>query len=254
MPSGTSSRPVSLARERLARAFPAMRGAAALHPLVTAAAISIIVLSAVGVGVLTGLLPSPLAKPAQTQELADADRPASAGGRDFGKASAHEPVRDKQASAERAVPERRTSRTVRESEPVYREPARPVAATCGNCGTVQSVRAVQVAGQGTGLGAVGGGVVGGVVGNQIGGGSGRTAFTVLGAIGGAFAGNEIEKRARTTTQYQMTVRMDDGSLRTFHSASPYPWRSGDPVRVVNGSVVSRSGGESPQAMRVGDYN
>jgi len=241
--SGTSSgfRP-GIAAD-LARAHPAMRGAAALHPLVAAAAISLIVLAAVGVGVLTGLLPSPLAKPARTQELAAV--PASPGGRDFGKASAHEPAPAKQASAQRAAPTAARSA----SRPV-REPARPAAAACGNCGTVESVRAMQVQGQGTGLGAVGGGVVGGVVGNQFGGGSGRTALTVLGALGGAYAGNEVEKRVRSSTQYEMAVRMDDGSVRTFHSASPYPWRSGDPVRVVNGSVVSRNGGD-PQALRVG---
>ena len=236
--SGTSSGPRSPVDAAFARAHRSMRGAVALHPLVAAAAISIIVLAAVGVGVLTGLLPSPLAKSAPTQEVAEA--PASTGGRDFGKAAAHAPAPARQAAAERAAP-------------VYREPARPVAATCGNCGTVESVRALQVQGQGTGLGAVGGGVVGGVVGNQFGGGSGRTALTVLGALGGAYAGNEVEKRVRSSTQYEMTVRMDDGSVRTFHSASAYPWRSGDPVRVVNGSVVSRNGGDS-QAMRVGDYN
>lgn len=245
--SGTSSGPRSPVDAAFARAHRSMRGAVALHPLVAAAAISVIVLAAVGVGVLTGLLPSPLAKSAPTQEVAEA--PASAGGRDFGKAAAHAPAPAKQAAVERAAPVRSASRPA----PVYREPARPVAATCGNCGTVESVRALQVQGQGTGLGAVGGGVVGGVVGNQFGGGSGRTALTVLGALGGAYAGNEVEKRVRSSTQYEMTVRMDDGSVRTFHSASAYPWRSGDPVRVVNGSVVSRNGGDS-QAMRVGDYN
>ena len=239
--SGTSSGPRSPVDAAFARAHRSMRGAVALHPLVAAAAISIIVLAAVGVGVLTGLLPSPLAKSAPTQEVAEA--PASTGGRDFGKAAAHAPAPARQAAA----------RPASRSAPVYREPARPVAATCGNCGTVESVRALQVQGQGTGLGAVGGGVVGGVVGNQFGGGSGRTALTVLGALGGAYAGNEVEKRVRSSTQYEMTVRMDDGSVRTFHSASAYPWRSGDPVRVVNGSVVSRNGGDS-QAMRVGDYN
>ncbi|WP_238160255.1 glycine zipper 2TM domain-containing protein [Pigmentiphaga sp. H8] len=245
--SGTSSGPRSPVDAAFARAHRSMRGAVALHPLVAAAAISIIVLAAVGVGVLTGLLPSPLAKSAPAQEVAEAS--ASAGGRDFGKASAHAPVPAKQAAAERVAPARPASRPA----PVYREPARPVASTCGNCGTVESVRALQVQGQGTGLGAVGGGVVGGVVGNQFGGGSGRTALTVLGALGGAYAGNEVEKRVRSSTQYEMTVRMNDGSVRTFHSASAYPWRSGDPVRVVNGSVVSRNGGDS-QAMRVGDYN
>jgi len=89
--SGTSSGPRSPVDAAFARAHRSMRGAVALHPLVAAAAISIIVLAAVGVGVLTGLLPSPLAKSAPTQEVAEA--PASTGGRDFGKAAAHAPPR-----------------------------------------------------------------------------------------------------------------------------------------------------------------
>jgi len=74
---------------------------------------------------------------------------------------------------------------------------------------------VKQKGQGTGLGAVAGGVVGGAIGNQFGRGGGRTAMTVLGAVGGGLAGNEIEKRARSETLYEVRVRMDDGSLRTL---------------------------------------
>jgi outer membrane lipoprotein SlyB len=90
------------------------------------------------------------------------------------------------------------------------------AAVCATCGVIESVRPVQQQrAQGSGLGAVAGGVLGGVVGNQMGKGSGRTAMTVLGAIGGGFAGNEVEKRTHTVTVYEVTVRMDDGSVRTF---------------------------------------
>ena len=60
-----------------------------------------------------------------------------------------------------------------------------------------------------------GGVVGGALGNQMGHGNGRAAMTILGAIGGGLAGNEIEKRTRSETVYQVRVRMDDGSVRTL---------------------------------------
>jgi outer membrane lipoprotein SlyB len=45
---------------------------------------------------------------------------------------------------------------------------------------------------------------------------------VAGAVGGGFAGNEIEKRTHTETVYQVSVRMDDGTLRAVetHSAPP----------------------------------
>lgn len=49
----------------------------------------------------------------------------------------------------------------------------------------------------------------------MGAGSGKTAMTVLGAIGGGLAGNAIEKRAKADTTYRVKVRMEDGSLRTL---------------------------------------
>ncbi len=95
--------------------------------------------------------------------------------------------------------------------PIHTSPA----VLCAACGTVEAVHAVQQKGEGTGLGAVAGGVLGGVVGHQVGGGNGKTAMTVLGAVGGGLAGHEIEKRARSVTVFDVQVRMEDGSTRTF---------------------------------------
>ncbi|HWH81241.1 MAG TPA: glycine zipper 2TM domain-containing protein, partial [Burkholderiaceae bacterium] len=99
-------------------------------------------------------------------------------------------------------------------------PARAAPAPCTRCGTVEAVTAVKVKGQGTGVGAVAGGVLGGVVGNQFGHGGGRTAMTVLGAVGGGFAGNEVEKHVRSETLFDVRVRMRDGTHRTFRQAQP----------------------------------
>ena len=85
---------------------------------------------------------------------------------------------------------------------------------CANCGVVESVTAQRQEGKGTGLGAVAGGVLGGVVGHQMGNGNGKKAMTVLGAVGGGFAGHEVEKHARSVTVHRVKVRMEDGSLRT----------------------------------------
>ena len=93
--------------------------------------------------------------------------------------------------------------------------AQAAAPICTHCGVIESVREVTIKGKGTGLGAVAGGVLGGAVGNQIGHGNGRAAMTVLGAIGGGLAGNEVEKRARSERAYEVRVRMDDGTVRTF---------------------------------------
>jgi outer membrane lipoprotein SlyB len=72
-------------------------------------------------------------------------------------------------------------------------------------------------------------------------------MTVLGAVGGAFAGNEIEKRARATTVYDVQVRMEDGSVRTFRRSEPIAagtkvQAEGTTLRVSGGAVRTASGG------------
>lgn len=113
-----------------------------------------------------------------------------------------------------------------------------VASACGNCGVVESVRIVELAGRASGVGAVAGGLTGAILGNQIGGGSGRTATTLLGAAGGAYLGNEVEKNTKKSVAYRITVRMEDGTYRTVtqHDAGV---SVGERVKVVNGTVVPR---------------
>ena len=115
----------------------------------------------------------------------------------------------------------------RQPQPVAQ--ARPAAPVCASCGHVESVQALEQAAPATGLGAVAGGVLGGVLGNQVGKGSGRTAATVLGAVGGGYVGHKVEERARSSTVYQMRVRMQDGSVRSFTRAQPVA--EGTPVRL-----------------------
>ena len=95
-----------------------------------------------------------------------------------------------------------------------------VAAVCHVCGAVESVTPVERSTKpaGVGAGAVAGGVLGAVLGNQIGHGGGRTAATILGAVGGGFAGNAIEGHMRKETVYQVGVRMEDGSQRVVEVA------------------------------------
>lgn len=128
----------------------------------------------------------------------------------------------------------------RPAPPAYREPVVMARApVCVNCGVVESVAPVTRQGQvdgigntGIGVGAIGGAVVGGLIGNQIGHGKGKTAATVLGAAGGGFAGNAIEKNVRKTTVYEVRVRMNDGSYRTIEQSSSIG--AGAPV-IVEGS-------------------
>jgi outer membrane lipoprotein SlyB len=90
-------------------------------------------------------------------------------------------------------------------------------------------------------GAAIGAVVGGLIGSQIGGGSGRAAATVLGAAGGAVAGNQIARRndgTYNTAQpvYRIEVQTDSGAIRTYDVAATGDLRPGDRVRIENGVI------------------
>jgi len=110
---------------------------------------------------------------------------------------------------------------------------KPVPAnSCALCGTVESIRIVELRDEAGGAGATAGGPG---AGEQTVGGGG-TAVTLLGA-GGAIAGSEIEKNTKKRYAYRVTVRMDDGSFRTISLSSPPTLAVGDKVRVVEGKLV-----------------
>ena len=136
------------------------------------------------------------------------------------------------APARPAVQQRPAEQRYAEQRPVVvaQAPA-PKAVVCADCGTVESVTPIQRQGEvngvavgntTVGLGTVAGGVIGGLLGNQVGGGNGKTAMTVLGAAGGAFAGNKIEQNMKKVTVYQVRVRMNDGSIRNVEVSSAVP--------------------------------
>jgi outer membrane lipoprotein SlyB len=112
-----------------------------------------------------------------------------------------------------------------------------LAATCVDCGTVSDVKTIKKEGEGSGAGAVIGGIAGGVLGHQIGSGRGNTAATVVGAGAGAYAGHQVEKNQKSTTSYQVLVKMDDGTNRTFNYSNPTSYRVGDKVKIVDKKLV-----------------
>lgn len=190
----------------------ARRGPALLYPTLLIAGIAVIIASVLGIAAMTGLLPQ-----AQSQSVAQ-----SADGKSAANSSA------KNAGSKTAVAKTPGSKTA---------PPAVAAARCTDCGVVDSVRAVEVKGEGSGLGAVAGGVVGGILGNQVGGGRGRTAMTVVGAGAGAYAGHEVEKTMKKNVSYEIRVRMDDNTYRSFQSARP-DVGVGQRVRVRDGQLVS----------------
>lgn len=162
-----------------------------MHPLVAGAAASVIVLSLVGVGAFTGIIPNALSQ--KTGDAATSSPVSSAG-------------------AGKAI-------------------------HCPACGVVESVRTVELRGEASGVGAVTGGLTGAVLGSTMGRGNGNTAMTIIGAAGGALAGNEIEKNVKKHYAYRITVRMNDGSVRTLSQLTPPAFVAGDKVRVVDGNLM-----------------
>jgi outer membrane lipoprotein SlyB len=148
-------------------------------PVVKIAAVAVIIFSAVGVGMMTGIIPGANSK----------------------------------STSQEAVKE------------------------CLNCGVIESIKLVEVKGEGTGVGAVTGGVVGAVVGSQIGQGKGKTVAEVAGAAGGAYAGHEIEKNLKKSTYFRVSVRMNNGSVRTVTQKTDPGFKTGDSVRIDNGALV-----------------
>jgi outer membrane lipoprotein SlyB len=226
-----------------------------LHPVIWVAAVSVIVLSLAGVGAITGVIPTVGSRSADPAALQAANAPAQA-------ASVAAPVAalaippepaaapaetvkavashsEKKHAAQAAVePARLPPPTLAQASPSPQAaPAPIVPPICKECGTIEAVRQIEVKGEGTGLGAVGGAVVGGLLGSNIGGGNGKSAMAVLGAVGGGLAGNQIEKNARKQVRYQVSVRFDDDTARTFTQDQQPTWRNGDRVRIVDGQIT-----------------
>lgn len=201
-----------------------------LHPLLAVAAISVTVLSAVGVATMAGVIPA-----SKGQEKIIVDLPKEVAPAISHPAAAPKPAVRKAAAAPRPLesPIYQPAPQVAQA-PVVIEAPKPQPLP-GQLATVESIREVREAGDAKGVGAVGGGVVGGVVGNKLG--KGKTLFTVLGAAGGALAGHQIEKHVRGEKRWEISVRLDDGTQRTVASDVEPTWRAGERVRLLDGKLI-----------------
>lgn len=176
--------------------------------------------------------PAPVATPAPAPVVVAQNNSYDQGRRDQQRQDAQRAARERDRAAERQLP----PRADRDSD--VRHDPQVAAATCHECGVVESVNPVKVEGQVNGVGALAGGATGALVGNRIAGGNNRTLGGVVGAVGGGLIGNAIEKHKRETTVYDVNVRMQDGSLRTVReSTSP---AIGEKVRVEADGLHDRS--------------
>lgn len=205
-----------------------------LHPLLAMAAISVTVLSAVGVATLTGVIPASKSQESALQLPKEIVKPIE-------PAISHPVTKPapRKTVARRAAPqpvepvvyrEFTEAPRVAEAPAVVQETPKPQVPV-GQLAVVESVREVRQPGDAKGVGAVAGGVAGGVLGNKLG--KGKGLITILGAAGGAFAGHQIEKQARAERRWEIAVRLDDGSQRTLSSDVEPAWRAGDRVRLVD---------------------
>ena len=222
------------------------------HPLLIVAAIAVVLFCAVGIAAIMGWIPSsigagnPAVASAPRGDLSEADRALLASKMNNGGSVAPAPLMAANlAPAERAPsnyvePVQQQAPVVREAayRPVELAAAAPAKNWCNHCGNVESVREITTRAQGSGVGAAGGAILGGLLGNQVGSGHGRQLATVAGAVGGAVVGNQVEGNMKANHSYEIRVRMDDGSIRTFHQQSAPGWSSGSRVKVVNGSLRS----------------
>jgi uncharacterized protein YcfJ len=82
-----------------------------------------------------------------------------------------------------------------------------------------------------------GAIIGGVIGHQIGGGTGKALATGAGAVGGAVAGNVIEMHNKRDDEiFRVSVRFQDGSIRSYDFQRIDDLRVGDRVKLEGGQI------------------
>ena len=106
---------------------------------------------------------------------------------------------------------------------------------CPICGTVESIRILEVRVE-TGEAGIESsqptGVTAGRPGND------NSSMTLIEVAGSFFSGSsDAENGTRKRNAYRVTVRMDDGSYRTLSLSSPPTFAVGDKVRVIEGKLV-----------------
>ncbi|HXU42526.1 MAG TPA: glycine zipper 2TM domain-containing protein [Burkholderiales bacterium] len=205
-----------------------------LHPLLTVAAVSLTVFSAIGVAALTGVLPhsrgssEPVIAPEVQKPIEHAvTMPAPA-------APAAKPK--PRPVARHAAPRPPAPVQVAAAEAPAVEPVKP-AALAGAAGVVESVKEVEQKGENPIAGPIIGGIAGAVLGHQFGEGRGKTVSTAVGAGAGILGGKVVEQKVRATKHWEVTVRLDDGSTKTISSPSQPAWHAGERVRVVDGQIL-----------------
>jgi outer membrane lipoprotein SlyB len=225
-----------------------------LHPLLTVAAVSVTLFSAIGVAAITGVLPHSIGSSKESTPPAvavapEAPAPVPASEPavvDSGSDSAMPPA------APRSTPKPVQHRKVAKTKPVQVAEAAPTAQAApvpppapvveapkplpGYLGVIESVREVSDKPKTNGSGPILGGLAGAVAGHQVGQGKGNVLATIVGAGAGALGGLAVEDKVRETKHWDVIVRLDNGTTQTLRSDTPPYWHGGERVRLLDGKL------------------
>lgn len=120
--------------------------------------------------------------------------------------------------------------------PVQIQQPPPFDPPCTNCGVVETIQVADDAPRSGLLGAIAGGIIGAILGDQVGHGHDRSTARVIGAVGGAYAGHQIERNSRPGKHYDVVVRLPNGQRRTVTFSNAPPLKVGDTVSFADGNM------------------
>jgi len=109
-------------------------------------------------------------------------------------------------------------------------PLPPERASCADCAVVEAVRAIEVRGGGV-VGTVAGAIAGAVLGKEAGQAHTQRVLSVLGAIGGAVLGGEVERNLTRHVDYEVELRLAEGTLLKRRYEQAPPFAAGDTIRL-----------------------
>lgn len=187
-----------------------------LPPLVVAAAVSVVAFAGIGVAAITGHLSITQLSPNPFAGFVGMSKPSPAVTRPAVKTKLNKAVARGQAAGA--------------NKPIDFRPGTRVAARksrCDDCGVVDSIRAKEVGKSGV--------IVAGLKDSRSAedamSASGRSSGLTYSALNGP--GGDM----RISVNFVVTVRMEDGTVRTIYENQRPPLSIGERVRLVNGSVV-----------------
>ena len=106
-------------------------------------------------------------------------------------------------------------------------------------GVVESVRTVKLEGTKTPIGTATGAVIGGVAGSTVGDGKGSAIAAVIGAVAGGLLGSAAEEGLTRKDAFEITIKLDNGSLVAIVQEATEKFSPGDSVRLIENGGVTR---------------